>query len=255
MAMTIRRSRRAATGLAAFVASVLACIAAGRSPNDSSTTDRPAAHAEPAQSFRASSADAIASSTAATAPAGSSETTARLWVRSAYAISVLFLGGPPPGETATATGTIDDLGSSSVTVAGLTCSFHPFPNSTIFAGPQVGDNVTLTCTGIAMKSFYEARRAHPGFDASGVLLAAVKLDTSGYSRDQAAEFLDRLQQRLATMPGVVDDSSERNPKCARIRFSSTSGTTSHTVAIATYPIASTRNRRNSSRTLDAPDSS
>jgi hypothetical protein len=67
--------------------------------------------------------------------------------KSSYAIVVLFLGGPPPGETSTVAGTIDDLGSSSVTVAGMTCSFHPFPNSTIFAGPQVGDNVTLTCTG------------------------------------------------------------------------------------------------------------
>jgi hypothetical protein len=67
--------------------------------------------------------------------------------KSSYAINVLFLGGPPPGETATVAGTIDDLESSSVTVAGMTCSFHPFPNSTIFTGPQLGDNVTLTCTG------------------------------------------------------------------------------------------------------------
>jgi hypothetical protein len=67
--------------------------------------------------------------------------------KSAYAISVLFLGGPPPGETATVVGAIDDIESASVTVAGMTCSFHQFPNSAIFAGPQIGDNVTLTCTG------------------------------------------------------------------------------------------------------------
>jgi len=67
-------------------------------------------------------------------------------LKGAYAISVLFLGGPPPGETATVAGTIDDIESSSVTVAGMTCSFHSFPNSTIFAGPQIGDSVTLTCT-------------------------------------------------------------------------------------------------------------
>jgi hypothetical protein len=67
--------------------------------------------------------------------------------KSAYAISVLFLGGPPPGESSTVVGTIEDLESSSVTVAGMTCSFHQFPNSTIFAGPQIGDNVTLACTG------------------------------------------------------------------------------------------------------------
>jgi hypothetical protein len=68
-------------------------------------------------------------------------------VKSAYSIGVIFLGGGPSGETTTVAGTIDDIESSSVTVAGTTCSFHPFPNSTVFAGPQVGDNVTLTCTG------------------------------------------------------------------------------------------------------------
>jgi hypothetical protein len=66
---------------------------------------------------------------------------------SIYVISVLYLGGPPPGQATTVTGTIDDIESSSITVAGMTCSFHPFPNSTIFAGPQVGDNVTLDCVG------------------------------------------------------------------------------------------------------------
>jgi hypothetical protein len=66
---------------------------------------------------------------------------------SVYSIGVIFLGGPPPGQATTVTGAIDDIESSSVTVAGTTCSFYPFPNSTIFAGPQVGDNVTLTCIG------------------------------------------------------------------------------------------------------------
>lgn len=62
--------------------------------------------------------------------------------------------------------------------------------------------VTLSCTGIAAKSFYEARRARPGFDAHGVMLAAIKLDTSGYSKDDATAFFERLQQRIATLPGV-----------------------------------------------------
>ena len=62
--------------------------------------------------------------------------------------------------------------------------------------------VTLACTALAAKSFYAAKRAHPGFDARGVLLAGLKLDTSGYTREQSLAFLDRLQERLATLPGV-----------------------------------------------------
>ena len=52
---------------------------------------------------------------------------------SAYSIGVLFLGGPPPGELASVTGTIDDLSSSTVTVAGLTCTFRPFPTLGFFS--------------------------------------------------------------------------------------------------------------------------
>jgi macrolide transport system ATP-binding/permease protein len=62
--------------------------------------------------------------------------------------------------------------------------------------------VTLACAALAAKSFYVAKRAHPGFDAHGVLLAALKLDTSGYTREQSLAFLDRLQSRLPTLPGV-----------------------------------------------------
>ena len=40
MAMTIRRSRRAATGLAAFAASALACIAAGHAADPDKTVDK-----------------------------------------------------------------------------------------------------------------------------------------------------------------------------------------------------------------------
>jgi len=65
----------------------------------------------------------------------------------AYSIGVLYLGGPPPGETTTVTGQISDVSSTSVTVSGLTCTFRAFPNFSFQSGPAVGDNVNLTCTG------------------------------------------------------------------------------------------------------------
>ena len=62
--------------------------------------------------------------------------------------------------------------------------------------------VTLACTALVLKSFHAAKHTHPGFAASGVLIAALKLDGSGYTRDQAMAFLDRAQQRLPLLPGV-----------------------------------------------------
>jgi predicted permease len=63
--------------------------------------------------------------------------------------------------------------------------------------------VTLSCTALAAKSFYAARHANPGFDAAGVLLAGIKLDASGYgTREQGIDFLNRLQLRVAVLPGV-----------------------------------------------------
>lgn len=64
-----------------------------------------------------------------------------------YTIGVLYLGGPPPGATTTVTGTIDDISSTTVTVAGMTCSYKAIPASGYFTGPELGDSVTLTCTG------------------------------------------------------------------------------------------------------------
>ena len=63
--------------------------------------------------------------------------------------------------------------------------------------------LTLACTALAIKSFRAARQADPGFDATHVLLAGLKLDASGYTRrEEGLVFLDRLQQRLGSLPGV-----------------------------------------------------
>jgi hypothetical protein len=64
-----------------------------------------------------------------------------------YSFSVIFLGGPPAGDSTTVAGTIDDLSPTTVTVAGMTCSFRPLSTSPYSGGAMIGDNVTLTCTG------------------------------------------------------------------------------------------------------------
>lgn len=63
--------------------------------------------------------------------------------------------------------------------------------------------VTLASAALAVKSFVSVKRANPGFDSSGVLLATLKLDTSGYTRADATAFLERLQQRLPSLSGTA----------------------------------------------------
>ena len=95
-----------------------------------------------AQTTRPGGGDAA--TTVPTRPAGGTPASVGSAV---YTIGVLFLGGTPPGDTTTVTGTIDDVSTTTVTVAGVSCAFKVLPTSAYFSGPQVGDKVTLTCTG------------------------------------------------------------------------------------------------------------
>jgi predicted permease len=62
--------------------------------------------------------------------------------------------------------------------------------------------VTLVGAALLMRSFENARRTNPGFDARGVLLAGITLSTGGYSRDAALLYLDRVIARTRQLPGV-----------------------------------------------------
>ena len=62
--------------------------------------------------------------------------------------------------------------------------------------------VTLVGAGLLVRSFENARRANPGFDARGVLLAGINLSTGGYTRDAALLHLDRVIARTQTVAGV-----------------------------------------------------
>jgi hypothetical protein len=68
--------------------------------------------------------------------------------RVSYILGTIFLGSGPAGATVSVTGPISDLSDSSVTVAGLTCSFNF--SALRFQVARVGDNVTLTCIGATL---------------------------------------------------------------------------------------------------------
>jgi hypothetical protein len=65
----------------------------------------------------------------------------------AYSVGTIFLGAGPTGDSSSATGTISDISDGSLTAGGLTCSFNTFLDTFFGQVAQVGDDVTLTCTG------------------------------------------------------------------------------------------------------------
>ncbi len=61
----------------------------------------------------------------------------------------------------------------------------------------------LAAAGLLARSFENARRADPGFDASRVLLSGVNLSTGGYDRGGGLAYLRRVLEQTAPLPGVA----------------------------------------------------
>jgi predicted permease len=77
-----------------------------------------------------------------------------------------------------------------------------------FRGALVAGEVALAMfvlasAGLLVRSFDNARRADPGFDARGVLLAGVNLSTGGYDRAAGLAYLDRVVERTGELPGAA----------------------------------------------------
>ncbi len=60
----------------------------------------------------------------------------------------------------------------------------------------------LACAGLFVRSLNNARKADPGFDPNGVLLATFDLDPMGYSDAAGTEFERQLLDRVRQLPGV-----------------------------------------------------
>src|SRR5262245_24674399 len=60
----------------------------------------------------------------------------------------------------------------------------------------------LIGAGLMVRSFVRLQRIHPGFDPQNVLTCDLNLPESKCQRPQAAEFYDRLLERVAALPGV-----------------------------------------------------
>ena len=62
--------------------------------------------------------------------------------------------------------------------------------------------VLLIGAGLCIKSLHRARRADTGFTPDHVLLAGLRLGMNGYTEPTAKIFYGRIEERLATLPGV-----------------------------------------------------
>jgi predicted permease len=118
----------------------------------------------------------------------------------ALSVGTALLAGFAPVLWAARPNLIDALRASGRTAA--TTSRAEFFRRALVVAQVAIALVTLACGGLALKSFFAAKRAHPGFEARGVLLAVLRLDTSGYTRAESLAFLDRIRPRLAALPGV-----------------------------------------------------
>lgn len=62
--------------------------------------------------------------------------------------------------------------------------------------------VGLVCAGMLYRSFVNAKRAYLGFEPKGVLIAGLNLAAGGYDREQGLSYLERLRERVLTLPTV-----------------------------------------------------
>jgi predicted permease len=69
--------------------------------------------------------------------------------------------------------------------------------------------VLLVAAGLLLRSVHRAEQAGPGFQTEHVTLAAFDLRGSGYTDEQAANYYDRLLEKIRTAPGVESASMER----------------------------------------------
>jgi predicted permease len=64
--------------------------------------------------------------------------------------------------------------------------------------------ILLVAAGLLLRSFQQLRSVDPGFEAGNVLTAQLTLPEAGYAdADRALAFFDRLQENVASLPGVT----------------------------------------------------
>jgi predicted permease len=62
--------------------------------------------------------------------------------------------------------------------------------------------VALVAAGLFLKAFAQARAVDPGFNPKGIVVARMRLGAHGYNEKTGKVFYEKLQARLANLPGV-----------------------------------------------------
>jgi predicted permease len=68
---------------------------------------------------------------------------------------------------------------------------------------QVAMSLTaLVAAGLFLRDLLHAQQVNPGFETSGVLIAAINLGPEGYTPERAQVFYDQVTDKVAALPGV-----------------------------------------------------
>jgi predicted permease len=86
----------------------------------------------------------------------------------------------------------------------------------ILIGAQVAAScVLLIVAGLLVRALDHVSSAHPGFDYQQVISINPHLDAHGYSPERAAAYLDTLESRLLSLPGVESIARTSTPPLGR----------------------------------------
>jgi predicted permease len=85
--------------------------------------------------------------------------------------------------------------------SGLGAAHHRL-RSVLVIGEVALALVLLIGAGLCIKSFHRAQQSNLGLDPNHVLLAGLRIGMNGYSEATGKIFYHRLEERLATLPGV-----------------------------------------------------
>jgi predicted permease len=121
-----------------------------------------------------------------------------LFAVAASMIASLLFALAPALRSAAAGGTVTAMNAGRQTEAPHTSRV----GAALVVGQVALTMAALAGAGLLLRSFDNARRADPGFNARNVLLAGLNLSTAGYNRADALQYLDRVAAAVQPLPGV-----------------------------------------------------
>jgi len=72
--------------------------------------------------------------------------------------------------------------------------------------------ILLLAAGLLLRGLYCAQTVNPGFDVNDLAGAFLNLRAQGYDESRAPAFVQRLRERIAGLPGVIEIRKRSAPR-------------------------------------------